>query len=253
MKVLLLIVLVVIFVTLILNSRQSNFDSIPKIIHQIAMSKLQHEDTWPTSWKTSQETWKTHFPDFEYKLWNDRDAENLIVSEYPWFYDTYKGYKEDIKRIDAIRYFFLYHYGGMYVDMDMECTANFWDQIPSNKVSVVENPWPKWMFWKARLQNSLMISPKEHKIWKKAWRELEDRKNEPDVLDATGPKLIESLYLKNPDVFNILEKGSFIQSNSLTYNPLIKIDPDDNICVEHNASASWGSGPLNELYKSIKS
>jgi mannosyltransferase OCH1-like enzyme len=246
MKVLLLIVLVVIFVTLVFNSRQSNFDSIPKIIHQTAPAD---ESKWPHVWKTSQKTWKKHFPDFEYIMWTDEDLDSFIETEYPWFYDTYMSYDVNIKRIDAARYFILYHYGGMYADMDMSCKDNFWHEIPQNKVSIAENPWN----WKPGVQNALMISPKEHPSWQKVWSELENHKNEENVLDATGPKLIDGVVKQYPNMFNILKRGDFIQTNSITQNPVIRLDDDEDVYVEHHASASWGSGPLNELYKSIKS
>ena len=42
-------------------------------------------------------------------------------NEYPWFLSTYISYPYDIQRVDAIRYFILHKYGGVYVDLDIGC------------------------------------------------------------------------------------------------------------------------------------
>jgi mannosyltransferase OCH1-like enzyme len=38
--------------------------------------------------------------------------------EYPWFLDTYDGYPYPVQRTDAIRYFLIRHFGGVYIDLD---------------------------------------------------------------------------------------------------------------------------------------
>ena len=45
----------------------------------------------------------------------------LIEVHYPWFIEQYDGYSQEIMRINAARYFILYHHGGIYLDIDMEC------------------------------------------------------------------------------------------------------------------------------------
>ena len=54
-------------------------------------------------------------------LWTDASSREFIANEYPWFLDTFDGYTYPIQRADAIRYFVLYHYGGIYVDLDIGC------------------------------------------------------------------------------------------------------------------------------------
>jgi len=55
------------------------------------------------------------------QLWTDAKARDFIISEYPWFLDTWDGYAFPIQRADAIRYFVLSHYGGIYIDLDDGC------------------------------------------------------------------------------------------------------------------------------------
>jgi len=42
----------------------------------------------------------------------------LIGVRYPWFLETWDSYPFPIERADAIRYFALVHYGGIYIDLD---------------------------------------------------------------------------------------------------------------------------------------
>ena len=37
---------------------------------------------------------------------------------YEWFLETWDAYPYNIERADAIRYFVLHHYGGIYLDLD---------------------------------------------------------------------------------------------------------------------------------------
>ena len=70
---------------------------------------------------------------FDVKVWNGHMCRNLIVQEYPWFLATYDGYRYPIMRCDAIRYFILYHYGGVYLDIDTVCIRSMSTLVDSDK------------------------------------------------------------------------------------------------------------------------
>lgn len=89
---------------------------IPKIIHQTYKT-----DVIPDVWKSGQQACVDLHPDYQYILWTDDMAREFIVEEYPWFLNTWDGYKFPIQRADAIRYFALVHYGGVYIDLDDGC------------------------------------------------------------------------------------------------------------------------------------
>lgn len=89
---------------------------VPKLLHQ----------TWkdthvPEKWKKAQKSCIDHHDDYEYKLWTDAEGLELIKTEYPWFLKTYMAYPYDIQRVDAVRYFILHKYGGIYIDLDVGC------------------------------------------------------------------------------------------------------------------------------------
>jgi hypothetical protein len=54
-----------------------------------------------------------------------QDNRRLIAQHYPWFLATYDGYKHHICRADAARYFYMFHYGGVYLDLDFVCRKGF--------------------------------------------------------------------------------------------------------------------------------
>jgi mannosyltransferase OCH1-like enzyme len=165
-----------------LNQVKYTNDKIPKIIHQ----------TWKTNHlpdnfeKWSAEIKRLH-PDWEYKLWTDEDNRDFIKENYSWFLDTYDNYDKNIKRVDAVRYFILYHYGGVYIDMDMTTLKNL-DPIMEDGTAIFgyqlsdKNK-------DGSIANAFMACPPKHSLFKILIYNLFFKRNE-DVLDATGPKYL---------------------------------------------------------------
>ena len=77
----------------------------------------------------------------EYMFWSDHDSRELIRTDFPWFLHTFDAYKHPIQRADAIRYFVLYKYGGVYCDMDVRHRI---------KISPHFSSMPTWFLWKLR-------------------------------------------------------------------------------------------------------
>ncbi|KAF2747745.1 glycosyltransferase family 32 protein [Sporormia fimetaria CBS 119925] len=92
---------------------------IPKIIHQTYVN-----DSIPEHWIAPQRSCLDLHKDYEYKLWTDKKAREFIAAEYPWFLETFDGYTYPIQRADAIRYFVLHHFGGIYIDLDDGCNRS---------------------------------------------------------------------------------------------------------------------------------
>ena len=115
-------ILIMIILSIQNNNTKENFnkyDKIPKIIHQTWKSR-----DLPDNFKKWSKIIKDLHPDWEYKLWTDEDNRNFIKNHYSWFLKTYDNYDVHIKRVDAVRYFYLYHYGGVYIDLDFICLKN---------------------------------------------------------------------------------------------------------------------------------
>ena len=104
----------------------AKFDShqpqiIPKIIHQTYINT-----SIPTVWQEAQASCLAlhQEPEWEYKLWTDQAALEFIAELYPEFQETFENYRYPIQRADAIRYFVLDHYGGVYIDLDDGCNRS---------------------------------------------------------------------------------------------------------------------------------
>ncbi|CZT46397.1 probable CSH1 Probable catalytic subunit of a mannosylinositol phosphorylceramide (MIPC) synthase [Rhynchosporium secalis] len=89
---------------------------IPKIIHQTYIN-----ESIPDRWLAGQKSCKDLHEDYEYILWTDAKSREFIAAEYPWALSNFDSYSFPIQRADAIRYFILAHYGGIYIDLDDGC------------------------------------------------------------------------------------------------------------------------------------
>ncbi|KAK3358001.1 glycosyltransferase family 32 protein [Lasiosphaeria hispida] len=94
-------------------------DRIPPVIHHVAMGAGAADHT--AKWKDVRQSCIDMHPDWEAHLWTDETADKFVADYYPELYSMWKGYRYPIQRIDALRYMVLYHYGGVILDMDLQC------------------------------------------------------------------------------------------------------------------------------------
>lgn len=99
-----------------------------------------------------------------YQLWTDELARELIASEYPWFLDSWDNYAFPIQRADAIRYFVLYHFGGIYFDMDTLCSN---ESFPLEQFESADSP--HHALYKSTLPtgvtNDFMVASARHPVY----------------------------------------------------------------------------------------
>ncbi len=165
---------------------------IPHIIHQTWKTK-----EIPQRFLYFRDSWLKHHPDWEYRLWSDADNRAFLAANYPDFLPVYDGYESPICRADAIRYFLLKHFGGLYVDLDFECLQPLDDVLNSPRVILGFEPVAHVLdHAKTRpgltriVCNALMASPPAHPFWDHVIQQMEAARGEPDPLDATGPFLL---------------------------------------------------------------
>lgn len=58
--------------------------------------------------------------DFEIKIWHDEIINNFIEDHYPFALDAVLNVRNHAEAADIARYLIIYHYGGYYVDWDIE-------------------------------------------------------------------------------------------------------------------------------------
>jgi len=180
---------------------------IPKIIH------LTYKDhNIPATWKSTIPAWKKYHPEWEIRFWTDDDNRKLIESKYKWFLPTYDSYEYGIQRADAIRYFILYTYGGIYSDMDIEPTKNF-DKLfakqTDQEVYLIKCPQLSYV------THCFMASKPKTKFWEAIFKEMKEVAKSPSmfwvgkhwtVMNTTGPIMINKVYrnYKNKDKVKII-------------------------------------------------
>lgn len=161
---------------------------IPKIIHQTWKTKEIPQKIYPQEW---HESWKKLHPDWEYRLWTDEENNDFIKTHFSWFYPTYKGYDKEIKRVDAVRYFLLYKYGGLYVDLDFFCLKNVGPLFEDYKIVLGQmgNDFENHH----SIPNAFMASTPKHPFWESVFLTLEERKNTDPVSFTTGSCVLHSV------------------------------------------------------------
>eukprot|EP01147_Barroeca_monosierra_P004544 gene4544-8566_t len=108
---------------------------IPKIIHQTY--KTEH---LPDDWKDTPKSWNKTHPKWKYEFWTDDRNRRFIEEHYSWFLKQFDAYPNGIQRADAIRYFILYHYGGVYADLDIVPIRNIEPMLGDAELLLPETP-----------------------------------------------------------------------------------------------------------------
>ena len=216
---------------------------IPKIIHQTAYA---NKDEWHPMWKLCQASILNNFKNFEYILWTDEDLDKFVKEKYPKLYEEYKNFDIHIFQLDCVRYLLLHYYGGIYIDMDIYCYENFYNELKKD-INLVESSNDELV------QNSLMASIPNHLFWIDCFNQcvhrtkifklkqdfsnqkpkLKTEKDENDDLIRiiSGPILLSDCYSQNKYDINILSK-TFFSHTPLEYNKKLK--------TKHMETGMWG-------------
>lgn len=171
---------------------------IPRIVHQ-----TWKDENIPTEFQECVESWKANLPGWEFWLWTDWDNRSLIEEHYSWALNLYDRYPLPIQRVDAVRYFILYHFGGLYVDLDFFAIKPV-DQLFEKKcvLPLVDRKQAANHDRDKIISNALMGSVPGHAFFETVINELpryEHPKNAQNlVLESTGPFMLTDVYEKFP-------------------------------------------------------
>lgn len=104
---------------------------IPQIIHWCWLSN----DAVPQNLKDCMQSWKMYLPEYEWVHWNF-DIFDKASSQ--WVSEAFDN-KKYAFAADYIRLYALYHYGGIYLDMDVEVLKSFNDFLELPTMLCFEN------------------------------------------------------------------------------------------------------------------
>lgn len=168
-------------------------NKIPKIIHQIY---FPGEANLPANYSRYRQTVLNLHPDWKYYFWDEKQCRSFLQENYPWFLEVYDSYPHFMQRCDSVRYFFLYHYGGFYIDLDIEFLKPIDDLLEEYELILSKL---------VGFSNAIMGSIPGDPIWSKVIEELDKRKSgirkkinpfilagnsENSVCYSTGPLLL---------------------------------------------------------------
>lgn len=171
-----------------------------KIIHQVWFGTIPNKRKAKKAYE-SMSIFRKSWDKFNWHRieWNKKNSRELIKLYFPEFLKTYDSYPYEIQRIDAIRYFILYTYGGLYVDMDYYCNKPW---IFDKDIYLVETP--NGVIEGEHVSNSMMYSVKSHPFWKFLFIQLELNKTSPyfyprhfQIMASTGPLILSRTFRKN--------------------------------------------------------
>ena len=94
---------------------------IPKVIHYVWLSN----DPFPEKIRQCIDSWEKQLPDYKIIQWN---IENLPIKDKVWIKQTFEN-KKYAFATDYIRLYVLYHYGGIYLDSDVEVLKSYNDLL----------------------------------------------------------------------------------------------------------------------------
>lgn len=102
--------------------------NIPKIIHFIWIdfsNELNQNPIIPEKYIKNIKRTQEINPDFQIKIWNGYQCDQLIKKHFPSRYKLYWDLEKPIMRCDFARLVILYVYGGIYSDMDRISVRSF--------------------------------------------------------------------------------------------------------------------------------
>ena len=194
---------------------------IPKIIHQ-----TYKDQNLPRDYRDCQQQIQKLPPDWSYRFWSDDAMREFIKKEYPGYYDAFYRLPRHIMRVDMFRYFLMYHFGGLYADLDYYMIRPFdlLDHhvvLPANR----EDPETKEP---TCLGNCIFASEPGHPFWRVLMDTLHtiDRSRDIDpTVDSnvdgsvagTGPKFVWDQWRKYTD-----NDSSIFVPRRMTFHPPTK-------------------------------
>ena len=168
--------------------------TIPPIMHFIWFPNLYHNhldvSQIPTIGSHAPKRCQEYNPEYQVIVWNASAARALLKEHYGWFLPRYDAYQYPIQRVDAFKYFVLWHYGGVYMDMDIACRRALDPLLPFSAWYPKASPFG--------INNDLMATRARHPLTGMMLEALAARDRDwffpyLTVLWSTGPQVVSDV------------------------------------------------------------
>jgi len=146
--------------------------TIPKIIHYVwfDFSTDGSGKEPPTKYMDQIKQCKKINPEYKIYIWSKEHSIKFMNSFFPEYLEMFMNYKYEIQRVDAIRYFILYTFGGIYMDMDIKCLKPFDNLFKDSGVYLVEDSnYTNYLSIGGKFNNFFMASDRRNSFWKNVY------------------------------------------------------------------------------------
>lgn len=178
--------------------------TIPKILHHIFLDGEAEYNKEVEAAKALgsgfRREWRdsciSNHSDWKYMFWDKAAALAFLQAHYPWYLSIFLSYPKVVLQGDALRPFLLHAFGGLYLDLDVQCFRPS-DAWLAGADLVLQSEYKE----QRDIVNSIMASVPGHPFWKliigrmlskmeEAWGTV----NSDVVLESTGPRLYGSVF-----------------------------------------------------------
>ena len=209
---------------------------IPRIVHQ----------TWkttniPRQFQQNVAVCQQINSTYTFKLWTDTVMNEFVLQYFPAVYPLWKSYPYAIQRVDTFRYMVLYVFGGVYIDLDLECKFSFDKLLGHDLVLPIGLGKLYGVF--EYFTNEFMMVTKNHPFMLRCIQRLEHVYKNTwktgikhfDVFRSTGPAFITNMVkLYKPNVYIL--KREVYAGDCNTYS---KNNCEGGRFLNHHEGGTW--------------
>lgn len=205
---------------------------IPRVIHRLWLG----QDSIPPAFERYGETWRSHHPHWEVKLWTD---DNLPPLSCQREVDRAGNFKS---RYDMVRYEVVRQFGGIIIDLDMECLRPL-DPLLGGVEAFVGRETGK----ERRVGTQIIGAVPRHPLLEQAVEQLRRTAGAGKTASQqAGPAFLTRMVDDFRDQITIFPRATFL--SPLTIEPPKRPDDFPEIYAVHHHAESWrGTGPEAEI------
>lgn len=220
-----------------LSNDSTKHKYIPRRMHHILLGPLSLSPS--PSWLVARNSCIQLHSNFEkHYYWTDENSQEFLQKNYPWFLKAWHSYKTYVQKADALRYFVLHFYGGIFLDMDLHCLHRL-DELFNyldNKVSSDKHLFFAVKAFPVGISNGFIIATRNHPLLQRAIQNLEFYNRNfilphATIIISTGPMFISIQMQLNPSLWKsiFVLDGKENMIGGKTSTPIFK----------HLGSGSW--------------
>lgn len=210
----------------------------------------------PKNLLTITETWQKQNPDFEYQLYDDDDCLAFITEYYPEYLSAYLKFPIPVEKADFFRYLIVYHYGGVYTDLDTSCEQPLnrlirdEDEVIIGLESDSTQKYADKSHWeraKVYAQWTFIARPKHPLLLDAVKMCISNSEKNLPTLEKTGPRMWTEIVMryKNSPGVRLLSIDYFGAGSHHSKRAYKKID---DIFVLHYFFTGWKPGKERTQY-----